>query len=108
MKQKYFFPLNYNYSGKLLGIIDYKLLLPIALYGFIIFLFLKLLQLSILLKLIMFIFFFLPITLILCSQVNSEPFYTFILAIIKYLIHRKVYLFKRVIWCGINLNCNTN
>lgn len=108
MKQKYFFPLNYNYSGKFLGIVEYKLLIPIALYGLIIFLVLRLLELTMLLKLIMFISFFLPITLILCSQVNSEPFYTFALAIIKYLIHRKIYLFKRVIWCGINLNCNTN
>lgn len=108
MKQKYFFPLNYNYSGKLLGIIEYKLLLPIGLYAFILFLVLKQIPLNIFTKIVLFIIFFLPITLVLNSNVNSEPFYQFMLAIIKHFIHRKIYLYKRVIWCGINPNCITN
>ena len=105
MKQKYFFPLNYHYSGKLLGIIEYHLLLPIAIYGFILFFILRLLQLNIFTKIILFTIFFLPLTLLLNSSINSEPFYTFIFSIIKHTFKGKRYLYKRVIWCGINLNC---
>ena len=32
MKQKYLFPLNYKYSTKFMGIIEYKILFPIAIY----------------------------------------------------------------------------
>lgn len=108
MKQKYFFPLNYNYSGKLLGIIDYQLIFPISIYAFILFLILKTFSISIFIKIVIFIFFFLPITLLLNSRINSEPFYTFIVAITKHYIKSKIYLYKRVIWCGINPNCITN
>lgn len=108
MKQKYLFPLNYNYSGKLLGIIDYKLIMPISLYGFILFIFLKNLPITFFNKIFFFILLFLPITLILNSRVNSEPFYTFLIAILKHYIRCRKYLYKRVIWCGINPNCISN
>ena len=108
MKQKFFFPLNYNYSAKLLGIIEYKLLLPITIYGFLLFFILKSMLFSLFTKIIIFIFLFLPITLLLNSTVNSEPFYTFIFAMLKHYLKSKIYLYKRVIWCGINPNCIAN
>lgn len=108
MKQKFFFPLNYNYSAKLLGIIEYKLLLPFALFALILYLILKPLTIGFFYKIIIFIVIFLPITLLLNSRVNSEPFYQFILAIIRHKLKSGKYLYKRVIWCGINLNCSTN
>ena len=95
MKQTYFFPLNYNYSGKLLGIIDGKLLLPLALYGIFLFAILKLTVIEIFIKVIIFIFLFLPIALLLNSQINSEPFYSFIFSVIKHFLLSKKYIFKR-------------
>ena len=96
MTKKYFFPLNYNYSAKFLGIIEYKLLLPISIYGIILFLILKLFSINLLYKIIIFIFLFLPIVLILNSRVNQEPFYTFIIAVIKHSLNKKIYLYKRL------------
>lgn len=108
MKQKFLFPLNYNYSGKLLGIIEYKLLLPIFLYGFSLYLVINLFNISSYIKIITFIILFLPTTLMLNSRINSEPFYMFLFAVIKHTLNAKIYLYKRVIWCGINPNCITD
>ena len=41
MNHKFFFPLNYDYSSKFLGIIEYKLLTPISIYGILLFLIIK-------------------------------------------------------------------
>ena len=105
MKQKFFFPLNYDYSNKLLGVIEYKLLTPFSVYGLILFFILKPLEIDFFLKIGIFILFFLPTLLMLNSKVNSEPFYSFLVAIVKHYIKSKIYLYKRVIWCGINPNC---
>lgn len=106
MKHKFFFPLNYDYSSKLLGIIEYKLLTPLCIYGTVIFFILKNIEISFFMKSGIFVVLFLPAVLILNSRVHTEPFYTFLFSIIKHYLNCKIYLFKRVIWCGINLNCN--
>lgn len=95
MKQKYFFPLNYNYSAKILGIIDSKLLIPLTIYGLLLFAIIKSIVTDIFVKIIIFILLFLPIALSLNSRVNSEPFYTFILSVIKHFLLSKKYIFKR-------------
>lgn len=105
MKQKFFFPLNYDYSSRFLGIIEYKLITPLIIYGTLLFFILKQFNLSFFTQIGIFIIFFLPAILIFSSRIYSEPFYTFLLAIIKHLLTSKIYLYKRVIWCGINLNC---
>ena len=102
MNLKFFFPLNYDYSSKLLGIIEYKLLTPLAIYGILLFFILKNIDLDFFIKIGIFFLFFLPVLLMLNSRVNSEPFYSFLFAIIKHFFKRKTYLYKRVIWCGIN------
>ena len=104
MKQKFFFPLNYNYSSKLLGFIDYKLLVPLAIFAGIIILILNSFGLSFFLKTTLFVSIFLSVSLILNSPVYNEPFYIFIFAVFKHYVHRKIYLYKRVIWCGISIN----
>lgn len=97
MKNKFFFPLNYDYSNKLLGIIEYKLLTPLCVYGAIIFFILKMSNISFFTGFGIFIVLFLPALLILNSRVHSEPFYTFLVSIIKHYLNCKIYLFKRVI-----------
>jgi hypothetical protein len=105
MKQKFIFPLNYDYSAKFLGIIEYKLLTPLLIYGILIFLTLRCFELTFFTALCIFIFLFFPIALLLNSRFYTEPFYTFFVSIISHYIKSKIYLYKRVIWCGINLNC---
>ena len=107
MKQKFFFPLNYDYSNKFLGIIEYKLLTPLIIYGIIIFTILKQFSFDFFTFLGIFIVLFFPIVLMLNSRVHNEPFYTFILAIINHILNSKIYLYKRVIWCGINIDCSS-
>ena len=59
MKTKFFFPLNYDYSSKLLGIIEYKLLTPLIIYGVLLIIILKTLRLDFFLKIGIFILLFL-------------------------------------------------
>ena len=106
MKQTYFFPLNYRYDNKFLGFIEYKLLIPLMIYAIILYSLLKPVSLNIFTKIAIFTLCFLPLALLLNSKVNSEPFYHFLFAIIKHYVNAKTYLYKRVIWCGINPNCN--
>ena len=105
MNKKFFFPLNYDYSSKFLGIIEYKLLTPLSIYGAILFFILRALSFDFFIKAGIFIVLFFPLLLILNSRVYSEPFYSFIVAVYKHFLSSKIYLYKRVIWCGINPNC---
>lgn len=105
MNNKYFFPLNYDYSIKFLGIIEYKLLTPLSIYGVLLFIILKSINLDFFTQAGLFIILFFPPLFILNSKVYGEPFYSFIVAIINHFISSKIYLYKRVIWCGINLIC---
>ena len=105
MNHKFFFPLNYDYSSKFLGIIEYKLLTPISIYGILLFLIIKSINIDFFTQAGIFIILFFPPLVILNSKVYGEPFYSFIKAIFLHFISSKIYLYKRVIWCGINLNC---
>lgn len=102
MKQKFIFPLNYDYSAKFLGIIEYKLLTPLLIYGIAIFLLIRCFNLTFFTAVCIFIFMFFPIALLLNSRFYTEPFYTFFICILSHYIKGKIYLYKRVIWCGIN------
>lgn len=82
--KKYFFPLNYDYLSKLFGIIEYKLLLPLSLFGLFIILILSLFKLSFFVKAGIFISIFLPFFLIFNTSVNHEPFYLFVFSVIKH------------------------
>lgn len=104
MKQKFFFPLNYDYSNKFIGIIEYKLLTPLIIYGIILIVIISQFNITFFQSSGIFIVLFFPIFFLLNSKVYSEPFYSFIIAIIKHYINGKIYLYKRVIWCGINPN----
>ena len=95
MKQKYFFPLNYHYSHKFLGIIEYRLSIPLAIYAGCIIFVLHQFSLDLFTNIAIFTLTFLPIALLLNSNVNSEPFYLFFIAMIKHLSHSKIYLYQR-------------
>lgn len=100
MNQKFFFPLNYDYSNKLLGIIEYKLLLPLLSLASILIMILYKTNIDFFSKVGIFTLVFLPILLILNSQVYNEPFYHFVIAVIKHYVNRKDLLIQtgNLVW----------
>ena len=71
--KKYYFPLNFNYSNKLFGIIEYKLLIPISIFSLLIIFILSFFTFSFFTKFGIFITLILPPTLLLNTSFNNEP-----------------------------------
>lgn len=91
---KFIFPFNYKYSEKLLGIIEYKILLPLCLYGGLLLLILHNLNFPFFTSSSLFIIFFFPTFLLSINNINGEPIYSFIFAFVLFHLNSKVYLFK--------------
>ena len=92
--KKYYFPLNYDYLGKIFGIIDYKLILPLTFLGISLFLILSFFNISIFIKIGIFTTIFLPIFLIFNTSINHEPFYLFAISIVKHYSNSNKYIIK--------------
>ena len=92
--KKYIFPINYDYSWKWLGIIEYRLLLPIGILGAIIFGIISLFSLSFLQKLGIFITIFIPLILFINTSFNQEPSYIFLYSVILHKLTSKKYIQK--------------
>ena len=90
--KKYIFPINYDYSWKWLGIIEYRLLLPIGILGAIIFGIISLFSLSFLQKLGIFITIFIPLMLFINTSSNHEPSYSFLYSVILHKLTSKKYI----------------
>ena len=71
-KVKFIFPQNYNYNYKILGLIDYKNGILLAIWSGFIFLVLNLLLKNLNLKIFLFIIFVLPIAIFSVTGVNGE------------------------------------
>lgn len=92
--QKYIFPLNYKYSTKFLGIIDYSTLLPISLYSLVIVIILYFFKFDFFTSFGIFIIFVLPPILLLSIGINNQPTIPYIIAIYKFHKNSKLYLYK--------------
>lgn len=92
--KKYIFPINYDYSWKWLGIIEYRLLLPIGILGAIIFGIISLFSLPFLQKLGIFITIFIPLILFINTSFNHEPSYIFLYSVILHKLTSKKYIQK--------------
>lgn len=92
---KYIFPLNYKYSEKLLGIIEYKVLLPLSIYGAILLLILSRFNISIFLGFSIFIILFFPPLLLSINTINGETIFSFLFAVVTFEKKSKVYLYKK-------------
>lgn len=92
--QKYIFPLNYKYSAKFLGIIDYKILLPISIYACALIFILYLLKVDIFLSIGILIIFVMPPILLLSVGINNQSPITYIIAVYKFHKNSKLYLYK--------------
>ncbi len=90
--KKYFFPLNFDYSNKLFGIIEYRLLIPLCIIGFLLILILSFFKLSFFMKFGIFITIFLPITLLLNISINHEPSYLFLYSVILHKLNSNKYI----------------
>ncbi len=90
--KKYFFPLNFDYSNKLFGIIEYKLLIPLSIIGLLLILILSFFNLSFFMKFGIFITLFLPLILLLNISINHEPSYLFLYSVITHKLHSNKYI----------------
>lgn len=92
--KKYIFPLNYNYSNKLFGIVEYKLLIPLCIWGIVLIFILSLFEISFFVKFGIFITLFLPIVLLLNASFNHEAAYIFLYSVIKHKLISNKYILK--------------
>lgn len=92
---KYIFPINYNRAEKIWGIIDYKVIAVMTVWGFILFHILKLSNLSFKLNLYIFLIAFLFPGIIIAVGVDGENMLSFSKHLIKYLIKSKVYVYRK-------------
>lgn len=93
--KKYIFPMNYTYSTKFLGILDYKTLLPLSVYAGIIIFLLRLLNFDFFISFGLFIFFTLPPLLLLSLRINNQPAISCFKAIYYFSKNSKLYLLKK-------------
>ena len=92
--QKFIFPLNYKYSTKFLGIIDYSTLLPIIIYSVILIIFFNLLKLDFFISFGLFFILVLPPFLLLSVGINNQPAFSYLKAIYTFYKNSKLYLYK--------------
>lgn len=93
--KKYIFPINYDYLSKVLGIIEYKVLIPLAVLALVLISVLSLFNISFFVKFGIFISIFLPTFLLFNTSVNHEPFYVFIISVIKHQYFSSKYILKK-------------
>lgn len=93
---KYLFPANYKFQAKFLGIIEYKYLLPIALYIGILIAILYTFQVDFFLSFGICISLGLPPILLLSVGVNGQPAVPYFMSIIKFKLKKqKLYLYNK-------------
>jgi hypothetical protein len=95
MDKKFYFPLNYKFEPKLLGIIDYKSLLPVAIFSAFIIMLLYINQVDFFISFGIVIIITLPPILLLSAGINGQPAVPFIISVIKFLCSQKLYIYKK-------------
>lgn len=93
--RKFFFPINYKYANKFLGIIEYRVLLPLSIYAGAIFLVLYLLQIEFFLGTGIFIVLVVPPAILLGTGIQGERVIPFLISIYNFKKNSKVYLYTR-------------
>lgn len=92
--QKFIFPMNYKYSAKFLGFIDYSTLLPISIYAGIIITILYILKIDFFVSFGIVIVLVGPPIMLLSTGINNQPAISYIIAIYKFYKADKLYLYK--------------
>ena len=91
--RKFLFPTNYKYANKFLGIVEYRVLLPVSIYAGIIFLILYLLKLDFFWSAGIFIVLVGPPTILLSIGIQGERVAPFLISIYKFKKNSKIYLY---------------
>ncbi len=90
----FIFPQNYNFKNKLFGFIDYNsLILNIIWDAFVFFFIIKIIPNNTI-KICIFVVLCLPLFLFTFLGINNENIFYFLKYIIKYLLNKKIYLYK--------------
>ena len=92
--EKYIFPMNYKFSAKFLGIIDYSTLLPLSIYTATIIALLYVFKIDFFLSFGLVIVLVIPPLLLLSIGINRQPAIPYMLAIYKFYKNSKLYLYK--------------
>lgn len=92
---KFIFPQNYNFKNKLFGIIEYSTAFFNLICYLITFLFLHIIFKNWSVKIFLLISLCFPLTIFSIIGFNGEPIIYVISYVIKFLIHPKLYLFKK-------------
>lgn len=90
---KFLFPLNYKYSAKFLGIIEYKTLLPIASVAVFVAFILYMLKLDFFISVGLIVFITLPPILLLSTGIKGQPAIPYFKAVISFSRHNKIYIY---------------
>lgn len=93
--KEFIFPMNYKEKEKFLGIVDYKTLILIGFLAFITFLILKNLDISITVRISIFVVTVGFFSILMLVGVNGESMLAFICFVIKYLVNEKVYVYRK-------------
>ena len=91
---KYIFPLNYKYSAKFLGIIEYSTLLPIVIYSAVLIFILYLFRIDFFISFCIFIVKVLPFLLLLSVGINNQSAISYVKAVYTFYKNSKLYLYK--------------
>lgn len=93
---KYFiFPTNYNRKEKFLGMLDYKIISIIAVWGAIVFFILKAASCGTLMKIYLFLFVFGMPSILMLVGFNGENMADVLRYLLRYLISPKAYIYKK-------------
>jgi len=96
LAKEFIFPMNYKKKEKFLGFIDYKCLLVIAILGAGMFFILKNIQISLTIKVTLFICIVGFFSILILIGVNGENMVSFLYFVFKYLVNEKVYVYSKV------------
>ena len=92
---KFIFPQNYNFSSKILGIIDYGTAILNLIWGVIVFGLINIFNISLTIKIFLFIVLVFPIFLISVVGFYGENIIFVFSYLFKYIIKPKVLLYKK-------------
>lgn len=95
MLKEFIFPMNYKKKEKFLGFIDYKTLTVIGIISVVCWLLLKKFELKLTVKIGVFITIVGFFSILILIGVNGENMLDFLYFMGKYLIHEKVYVYRK-------------
>ncbi len=92
---KFYFPLNYKYSPKFMGIIEYKLLIPISIIVAILIFVFYLFKIDFFIGTGIIVAISLPSIVLLSAGINGQPSLPYIKAVLKFSKKQKLYLYNK-------------